>query len=269
LIKVLLISIGNELLSGKTINTNASYLAKNLTNSGFTIKKIITIPDDPEIVPDEISRAISTADYRLILLTGGLGPTWDDSTAIYLAKALDVATELNHEALSIVTKRYQDLFDNNLVETADITSAREKMAILPVGAEPIDNPIGTAPGIFFNHENSNTLIFCLPGVPREMEQMFQIIKPKIVDLIKEKHPCYYEIEWTTSFTDESLLAPFLTQVREKFDVWIKSLPEEYQKEKNIQLIISKSSDSEKDTKKEVLAAKAYLQKILDSSRNTQ
>ena len=269
MLNALLISIGNELLSGKTINTNATYLAKNLTNLGFIVKKIITIPDDPEIVPIEISQALLSSDYRLILITGGLGPTWDDSTALFLAKALDVATELNAEALSIVTQRYQALFNKKLVETAEITPARKKMAILPVGANTIDNPVGTAPGIFLNHKDSNTWIFCLPGVPREMKEMYLLIESKIMALIKEKQMSYFETEFTSSFTDESLLAPFLIRVRQKYDVWIKSLPEAYQEEKNIHLIISKSADSEKKAKKEVLGAKAYLYRLIDLSRNTK
>ncbi|MFX1282210.1 MAG: molybdopterin-binding protein [Promethearchaeota archaeon] len=269
MLNALLISIGNELVSGKTINTNANYLAKNLTNLGFIVKKIITIPDDPEIVPNEISHALSSCDYRLILITGGLGPTWDDSTALFLAKALDVATELNPEALSIVTQRYKTLFNNKLVETPEITSSREKMAILPEGAESINNPVGTAPGIFFNHMDSNTWIFCLPGVPREMKDMYLLIESKIMALIKAEHISYFETEFTSSFTDESLLAPFLAKVRQKYDVWIKSLPEAYQEEKNIHLIISKSADSEKKAKKEVLEAKAYLHKLIDFSRKTK
>ncbi|UCG89849.1 MAG: hypothetical protein JSU57_05150 [Candidatus Heimdallarchaeota archaeon] len=269
MLNALLISIGNELLSGKTINTNANYLAKNLTNLGFIVKKIITIPDDPEIVPNEISYALFSSDFQLILITGGLGPTWDDSTALFLAKALDIATELNTKALSIVTQRYKSLFDKKLVETAKITSAREKMAILPVGADPIDNPVGTAPGIFFNHKDSNTWIFCLPGVPREMKEMYHLIESKIMALKKESQMSYFETEFKSSFTDESLLAPFLIKVREKYDVWIKSLPEAYQEEKNIHLIISKSADSEKKAKKEVLEAKEYLHKLIDLSRNTK
>ncbi|MFX0150237.1 MAG: molybdopterin-binding protein [Candidatus Hodarchaeota archaeon] len=262
--KALLISIGNELLSGKTINTNATFLAKKLTKLGFLIHKILTIPDDQKIVSEEISRALSDVNYRLILITGGLGPTWDDSTSSFLAKALNTELELNSEALSIVTRRYADLFKEKLVDTAEITPSREKMAFLPINAKPIDNPVGTAPGIFYNHKTSNTWVICFPGVPREMEEMYHLVEPKIISLINEKKTNYHEIEFYTPFTDESLLAPLLDKVRKKHDVWIKSLPETYQEEKKIHIIISKASNSV-NAKEEVLAAKLYLQKIMNSS----
>ena len=261
---VYLISIGNELLTGNSINTNAAFLAKNLTNLGFVVKKIITIPDDPKIVPAEIFQAISSKEYRLILITGGLGPTWDDSTSVFLAEALDVAIELDPKALSIVNQRYKDLFEKQLVDSAEITSARKKMAILPVGAVPINNPMGTAPGIFFNHKKSKTWIFCLPGVPSEMKEMYMLIESKIKILVGQKDMGYFETEFTTSFTDESLLAPLLIQVRQKFDVWIKSLPKSYQEKENIQIIISKSGTSKEASEVEVNAAKAYLSQLINS-----
>ncbi|MFX0172175.1 MAG: molybdopterin-binding protein [Candidatus Hodarchaeota archaeon] len=262
--KALLISIGNELLSGKTINTNATFLAKKLTKLGFLIQKILTIPDDQKIVSEEISQALSGVKYRLIIITGGLGPTWDDSTSSFLAKALNTELELNTEALSIVTRRYTDLFKEKLVNTPEITPSREKMAFLPINAKPIDNPVGTAPGIFYNHKSSNTWIICLPGVPREMKEMYNLVEHKIISLIKEKKANYHEIEFYTPFTDESLLAPLLDKVRQKHDVWIKSLPETYQEEKNIHIVISKASDSV-NAEEEVLAAKLYLQKLINSS----
>ncbi len=263
---VCLISIGNELLTGNTINTNATFLAKNLTNLGFIVKKILTIPDDPKIVPEEILQTISSGKYRLILITGGLGPTWDDSTSIFLAEALNVGTEVDPEALSIVKQRYKDLFEKQLVDSAEITSARRKMAILPVGAVPVDNPVGTAPGIFFDHKKTKTWIFCLPGVPSEMKEMYWLIESEIQILVEQKEMGYFETEFTTSFTDESLLAPLLIQVRQKFDVWIKSLPKSYQEKENIQIIISKSATSKEASELEVNAAKAYLNQLINTSQ---
>lgn len=262
---VLLISIGNELLNGKTINTNATFLGRRLTNIGFRVSKILTLPDNGEIVSAEISQAISFSEFRLILITGGLGPTWDDSTSLFLADALDIGTELNSKALVIVKRRYQDLFNKKLVTSPDLNSAREKMAILPIGAMPFDNPVGTAPGIFFNHKKTETWIYCLPGVPREMEEMYNLIEPKLVCLTDEHNIGYFEADVNTDFSDESLIAPYLEKVRQKFDVWIKSFPETYQDQKNIQLTISKTSDSRKKAKTLVLEAKTYLLELFDSS----
>jgi len=264
MIKVLLISIGNELLNGKTINTNATFLGKKLTKLGFKIEKILTLPDDGSIVSSEIFQAISTSDFNIILITGGLGPTWDDSTSLFLANAFSVETTLNSRALEIVKRRYQELFENQLVISPELNPARRKMAILPVGADPIENPVGTAPGIFFNHRSSNTLIYCLPGVPREMKEMYNIIESNLIALIDDSNTGYYELEYVTSFSDESLLAPYLEKVQKKYDVWIKSLPETYQEKKNIKLVISKLSDSKEDAEKNVKAAKEYLLKIISS-----
>jgi molybdenum cofactor synthesis domain-containing protein len=265
MLKVLLISIGNELLNGKTINTNVTFLGRKLTNMGFKVLKILTIPDEGVIVSSEISQALATSGYRLIIITGGLGPTWDDSTSLFLANALNVETTLNSDALDIVKRRYYELYEENLVDSPELNSSRRKMAILPIGAEPFNNPIGTAPGIIFDHKSSNTLIYCLPGVPREMEEMYHIIEPKLISLINEHEVSYYELEITTSFTDESLLAPYLEKVQQKFDVWIKSLPKAYQEKKNITLLISKSSDSKNKASKTVFAAKKYFEKLIESS----
>jgi hypothetical protein len=100
-----------------------------------------------------------------------------------------------------------------------------------------------------------------------MKEMYKAVETKISVLKNKRQIGYYETEFTSSFTDESLLAPFLIQVRKKYDVWIKSLPEAYQEEENIHLIISKSAESEEVAKKEVLAAKAYLHKLINSIGN--
>ncbi len=265
MVNLLIISIGNELLNGKTINTNATFLGKKLTNLGFRVNKILTLPDNGKIVSAEISQAINLSEFRLILITGGLGPTWDDSTSLFLADALNINTELNSDALAIVKRRYQDLFKKKLVASPDLNSAREKMAILPIGALPFDNPVGTAPGIFFNHKKTETWIYCLPGVPREMEEMYNLIEPELVCLTNEHNVGYFEAEINTDFSDESLIAPYLEKVRQKFDVWIKSFPETYQDQKNIKLTISKTSDSRKKAKLLVLEAKTYLLELFDSS----
>ncbi len=266
MVNVLLISIGNELLSGKTVNTNAAFLAENLTKIGFFVKKIITLPDEIESVSNEIREVLISKNYQLIIITGGLGPTWDDSTSKFLAKALEVPLNLNSEALDIVTNRYLALFSEGLVDTAEITSAREKMAYLPEGTTPIHNPVGTAPGIFYNDLQSNLRIFCFPGVPKEMREMFRLIIPELILLGNREHNHYFETEYCTPFRDESLLAPYLQKVREKFDVWIKSLPNTYQEEEQIRLVISTNGDNEESVRLAVLGALDLLKELISSSK---
>jgi len=266
MVNVLLISIGNELLSGQTVNTNATFLAKNLTKMGFPVKKVVTLPDENESVSKEIREAITSKDYKLIILTGGLGPTWDDSTSKFLAYALKVPLNLDLKALDIVKSRYLELFKEGIVETSEITSAREKMAYLPEGTVPIHNPVGTAPGIYYNDIISNTRVYCFPGVPKEMIAMFNEIVPELMLFGEGEKIYYFETEYVTPFTDESLLAPHIQRVREKFGVWIKSLPTTYQEKNQIRLVISNNGDSEENAKLAVLDSLTFLKEILSASK---
>lgn len=261
MVSALLITIGNELLSGKTINTNAAFLAGKLTQIGFIVKKIVTIPDEGDIVEKEIQNALKKELYNLIILTGGLGPTWDDSTAEFLSNALGVEYQLNEEALDIITRRYLELYNKKLVETPEITPARKKMAFLPQGSNPIDNLVGTAPGIYYEHSN-NVKIYCFPGVPKEMRAMFENIQASLSEYLTKGEGGYFEEEFLSDFKDESLLAPYIEEVHQKFDVWIKSMPETYQQNKKIKIIISRTANSHSEAKDEVIAAKEYLEKKL-------
>ncbi len=233
-----------------------------MTQMGFSVLKIITIPDSKEIVSSEIKKSLSEGIYRVILITGGLGPTWDDSTASFLAETLNVPSILNSEALALVTQRYKELYEQGLVESAKITSARKKMAYLPEGTNTIYNPVGAAPGIIYKDSINNTMLYCLPGVPKEMKAMFSILIPELKMISALEESFYFETEFFTSFTDESILAPFLLKIREKYDVWIKSLPKSYQEEENIHLIISSKGKTQKEAKSLVFKARDYLSELI-------
>ncbi|MCC6004077.1 MAG: nicotinamide mononucleotide deamidase-related protein [Thermofilum sp.] len=159
--KAYILSIGNELLIGKIINTNASWLAQRLTLLGYCVERIIALPDRVEDIVEEFQKALTHAD--IVLSTGGLGPTPDDITNIALAQALGRELEVNPEALRIVQEKYAK-------RGYPMTPEREKMAKLPRGAKPLPNPVGTAPGILV--ETDSRLIIVLPGVPAEMEAIF-------------------------------------------------------------------------------------------------
>jgi nicotinamide-nucleotide amidase len=167
-----IITTGRELLTGKTVNTNASWIAGQLTSKGVPVSRITSVDD--RVV--EISAAVSEALARrpsIIIITGGLGPTYDDLTSEGLSSALRLPLVSNAEALDQVRSKYASI-------GLPLTPARLKMADLPEGARPISNPVGTAPGIVAS--SGRTTIFALPGVPDEMRTMFlQAVLPAAAD----------------------------------------------------------------------------------------
>ncbi len=159
--KASIISIGNELLSGQTVSTNASYLSERLLSVGIPVVSSYTVGDDI----DTIVRAFNLAstDAELVLATGGLGPTDDDLTRSALAEFLGVELQLQNELL----QKIQNIFTNRNLQM----SAKNKIqAYIPAGAKALANSRGTAPGIMA--EVNSKLLVALPGVPSEMERMF-------------------------------------------------------------------------------------------------
>jgi len=207
-----IVNIGTELCIGRIVNTNGAWLAQQLTLLGFRVKRIVVVPDEEDVV--EILRD-ACRKARVIITTGGLGPTEDDRTAEFIAKAFKRSLVLNGEALELVRRRY---------EKAGLTLSdeRKKMAMLPEGAKPIPNPIGTAPGIHLDVEDCH--VFALPGVPREMQVMFEhYVKPVLEKL--GPRVCVVEESYTVKGIPESTLAPLLKQVAKVCrDCYVKSHP---------------------------------------------
>lgn len=161
-IRAEILTLGRELLIGKTVNTNASWIAGRLTSLGISVERIIVVPDTVQLISSAIRDSLGRRP-DVAMITGGLGPTYDDLTSEGLASALRLPQELNRIALEQVQARYRSL-------GLEMTPARQKMAMMPAGSTPIPNAVGTAPGIFI--QAPGTMIFCLPGVPREMTCMF-------------------------------------------------------------------------------------------------
>ena len=156
-----ILCIGNELLSGITLNTNAHWLSRKITKIGGYVRRVIVVRDDL----NEIKLAVIDSLNRKpnwIIVCGGLGPTYDDKTLLGIGKTLKKRLILNSIALDMVKKSYKDR--NRIV---NINKARLKMAIIPRGSIPIENPVGNAPGILLCVHH--TQIICLPGVPGEMK----------------------------------------------------------------------------------------------------
>ena len=194
--------IGNEILSGRTQDTNTSTIATWLNSIGVSVAEVRVIPDIEEMIVETLNFLRSTYDY--VFTTGGIGPTHDDITAQSVSKAFGIKYEAHKEAFKILEAYY---------EPGKFNDGRQKMAWMPENAKLILNPTSGAPG--FNIEN----VFSLPGVPSILKSMLGSITDKIVggEPIKSL---------TISLrTVESEIASSLTKVQnENKDVEIGSYP---------------------------------------------
>lgn len=150
-----LLIIGNEILSGRTHDQNLPYLAKRLGELGIRLNQARIISDNESDIIDAVRELASTHSY--VFTTGGIGFTHDDITAKSIAKAFNVGFEENPEALRLLQEYYGDA----------LNEARRRMALIPIGATLIKNPVSKAPG--FQMEN----VFVLAGVPSVMQAMFE------------------------------------------------------------------------------------------------
>lgn len=163
-------ALGTEVVTGRVVNTNAAYLGRRLMLLGFQVLGSVSLVDDVQLIAEWLGRVLERRP-RLIVTTGGLGPTYDDVTLEAVARALGRRLTLIEEALSMVRRKYEE-------RGLELTPERVKMAYLPEGAEVVPNPVGTAPGCWLEHEG--TIVVCLPGVPRELEAMWEgYVEPKL------------------------------------------------------------------------------------------
>ena len=158
-----IIVIGNEILSGRTQDTNTSTLSVWLNSLGIKVQEVRTIPDLEKIIVDTVNEL--RKKYNYIFTTGGIGPTHDDITASSISKAFDLQYGPHKEAMILLEKYYKP---------GEFNEGRQKMAWMPTNANLILNPTSGAPG--FNVEN----VFCLPGVPSILKSMLGGITHKLV-----------------------------------------------------------------------------------------
>ena len=155
-----IIIIGNEILSGRTQDTNSNYLAKMLVERGISLQEIRVIPDDHKIIEDVVHKEASAKDY--VFTSGGIGPTHDDITAEAIASCFDVPLSIREDAVELLAKNYQN-------GKKDLNEARLRMARIPKGAKLIENKISGAPGFIIKN------VFVMAGVPKIFEAMVQEI----------------------------------------------------------------------------------------------
>jgi molybdenum cofactor synthesis domain-containing protein len=194
--------IGNEILSGRTQDTNTTTIALWLNSIGVKVQEVRIIPDIENIIIETINHLRKVNDY--VFTTGGIGPTHDDITAQSISKAFGIKYEIHKEAYKILEAYYKP---------GEFNEGRQKMIWMPENANLILNPTSGAPG--FNVEN----VFCLPGVPSILKSMLGGLKNRIIggDPI---------LSHTISLrTVESEIANSLTKVQDNnLDVEIGSYP---------------------------------------------
>jgi molybdenum cofactor synthesis domain-containing protein len=154
--------IGDEILSGRTQDTNLGYIAKFLGALGIDMREARVVPD----VEDEIVAALNAlrARYTYVFTTGGIGPTHDDITADAIAKAFGVGIDYHPEALAMLGARYKP---------GEFNEMRKRMARVPLGATLIKNSVSTAPGFQVGN------VFVMAGVPMIMRAMMENVAPRL------------------------------------------------------------------------------------------
>ena len=217
-----IICVGYEILDGRILNTNAKWLAERINSLGGRVCRIIAVGDDVREISSVIRESLKRkVDW--IIMSGGLGPTYDDVTLQGVAKALRRKLVLNKKALEMVKRRYRELAERGVIDSPELTPHRIKMAMLPRGAKPLDNEVGAAPGVLV--KAGKTRIICLPGVPSELENIFEKrVRSLLEKGVKKIHSAdrWIYIEGVP----ESTLAPKIDEVRARYpQVFVKSHPE--------------------------------------------
>lgn len=171
-----LITVGDELLIGQVVDTNAAWLAERLTEAGVRVTEVHTVADREEAIGDALARSWNGAD--LVILTGGIGPTEDDRTREAIARFFEAELRIDPEARERIAEYYRDR-DRAVPDSVD------ELARVPAGFEPLPNGSGTAPGLW--KEDGGRVLVALPGVPDEMKVFIEeVVLPRLEDRLRAR-----------------------------------------------------------------------------------
>jgi nicotinamide-nucleotide amidase len=254
-----IIAIGKEILRGQTLDTNSHWLARRVTALGGIVGRIVVPDDDVGAIAQEIKTSFDNG-AEIIITTGGLGPTFDDKTLAGIAEATGNPLSLDSDAQTFVARRYQVFYKEGSVESPDITPSREKMAHLPQGSEPLDNPVGAAPAVLL--KTTQAMIFALPGVPKEMHAIFEgEVLPRLHQTLGPA--VYLEEGMKTGVGDESVLGGLIDRVMKRVPgVYLKSKPTRFDKDVELEVVITAAGPDEGEVKKRIQEAKEFLLELI-------
>ncbi len=197
-----IIVIGDEILSGRTKDSNTNFIAKNLLKEGIKLEEVIVIKDDKKTIIDRVLNY--SEKYSYVFTTGGIGPTHDDVTSESISEAFNLKYEINEEAYKIL---------DNYYPKGEFNESRQRMAKMPINCELILNPMTAAPG--FKIKN----VYVLPGVPEIMQIMFL----ELIKKLKKGNPKLVTTINTNLY--ESKIAISLKEIQDKYkDSSIGSYP---------------------------------------------
>ena len=214
-----IVAVGRELLRGRRADANAGAIAEAVASRGGLVHRITIVDDSERAIRGAVREALERQP-NLVVTTGGLGPAPDDLTLGAVAEALSLPLTLSPPAQAMVEEAYQRLHRSKLVASSGMNLSRQKMCRIPVGAIPVPNPRGIAPGVVCR-VTGGAAVICLPGHPSEMRAMLDLALDELGEPPRKLEIAYREVESPT--TDESALRPMLERLAEEYrNVWISS-----------------------------------------------
>lgn len=207
---MILINIGDELLIGQVVNTNAAFIGQQMAAAGYPMTETLTIGDDGDTIRQSIENAFTKTN--VVILTGGLGPTRDDITK-------KVLCDIFHRDLVIDEKTLKQVTDMFAARGMELTETNRQQAAVPEGCTVLTNPLGTAPGMWIEEEGK--ILIALPGVPFEMEKLIRDeVLPRLLALENQRTLIRYRVLQCTGIS-ESNLSDKLTEYEDQLPANLK------------------------------------------------
>ncbi|XDD45135.1 nicotinamide-nucleotide amidohydrolase family protein [Leptospira sp. WS39.C2] len=210
---IVILSTGSELTAGRSVDTNSGWIANQLFELGWKVKKFITLPDDPKLILSELQSLQSLAKETpvLAIMTGGLGPTEDDYTLETVLKLTGKTSYSVEKAKLRLTK----IYESRGKEYKDILPSVFRQTFVPEGCKTLDNSVGIAVG-FIETIGEKSHLVCMPGVPSEMTEMF---KRRLVPELKKLYPrenLHQKTKWLWNIGESLFQNDFIEPNRDEF-----------------------------------------------------
>ncbi|MEM3684145.1 MAG: molybdopterin-binding protein [Conexivisphaerales archaeon] len=221
-----ILCVGNEILMGRTLDTNSNWLSRRLYEIGARVRRITVVGDDVGEIAAAVEEACNRKEEWLIV-TGGLGPTYDDKTLQGIAQAAKVPLVFSEEAMRMVQEsvRRRGITTLQAVDEKTVSEGRRKMATIPENSRPLQNPVGTAPGVLVRVKDTN--VVSLPGVPDEMKGIFDTY---VADMISSRKQVVKGIDVTVYGVPEAAMAGIISELVSRYpDIYIKTHPAGYER----------------------------------------